>query len=59
MSTCMNMIFKPSLKRRLVFTLLIGMLVIWAMWLAKDYLEYKHKLKNELNQRQLNQALLI
>lgn len=59
MSTCMNMIFKPSLKRRLVFTLLIGMLVIWAILLAKDYFEYKHKIKSQLTQGQLNQALLM
>jgi two-component system sensor histidine kinase QseC len=55
----MNMIFKPSLKRRLVFTVLLGMLVIWAMLLAKDYLEYKHKIKSQLTQGQLNQALLM
>ena len=54
----MDMIFKPSLKRRLVFTLLIGMLLIWVMLLAKDYLEYKHKIKSQLTQGQLNQALL-
>lgn len=53
------MIFKPSLKRRLVCTLLIGMLLIWAIFLAKDYLEYKHKIKNQLTQGQLNQALLV
>jgi two-component system sensor histidine kinase QseC len=59
MSTCMDMIFKPSLKRRLVFTLLIGMLLIWAMLLAKDYFEYMHKIKSQLTQGQLNQALLM
>lgn len=55
----MNMIFKPSLKRRLVCTLLIGMLAIWAILLAKDYLEYKNKIKNQLTQGQLNRALLM
>lgn len=55
----MNMIFKPSLKRRLVFTLLIGMLLIWVMLLAKDYFEYKHEIRSQLSQGQLNQALLM
>lgn len=55
----MNMIFKPSLKRRLVCTLLIGMLAIWAILLAKDYLEYKNKIKSQLAQGQLNRALLM
>ncbi len=54
----MDLLFKPSLKRRLVLTLLIGMLLIWGMLLAKDYLGYKHKLLSQLEQGQLNQSLL-
>ena len=54
----MDLLFKPSLKRRLVFTLLMGMLLIWGMLLAKDHLGYKHKLLSQLEQGQLNQSLL-
>ncbi len=37
----------------------MGMLLIWGMLLVKDYLEYKHKIKSQLTQAQLNQSLLI
>lgn len=52
------MIFRPSLKRRLVGTLLIGTLFIWGILLAKDYLEYRHKVKDQPTQAGLNQSLL-
>lgn len=54
-----TLIFRPSLKRRLVGTLLIGTLFIWGILLAKDYLEYRHKIKEQLTQAGLNQSLLI
>lgn len=52
------MIFRPSLKRRLVGTLLIGTFFIWGILLAKDYLEYRHKVRDQLTQAGLNQSLL-
>lgn len=54
-----TMIFRPSLKRRLVGTLLIGTLFIWGILLAKDFLAYRHKIQDELARAGLNQSLLI
>ncbi|MFT3858389.1 MAG: ATP-binding protein [Aquabacterium sp.] len=50
---------QPSLKRRLIFTLLGGMLFIWGMLLVKDYLGYRHKIRHELTQGELNRSLLM
>lgn len=52
-------LFQPSLKRRLMFTLLIGMVFIWVILLFKDYFEYKEKITQQLSRGELNQSLLI
>ena len=57
MAQAYGFIVQTFLKRRLVFTLLMGMLLMGHA-AGQDYLGYKHKLLSQLEQRQLNQSLL-